>query len=83
MRTWTAFLENELRLPPGFLIGAATAAYQIEGAAHEDGRTDSTWDEFTRRPGTILDGSDGRVATYHYHRFREDVALMRALGIDT
>jgi beta-glucosidase len=73
----------ELRLPPGFLIGAATAAYQIEGAAHEDGRTDSTWDEFTRRPGKILDGSDGSVATDHYHRFREDVALMRDLGLDT
>jgi beta-glucosidase len=69
-------------LPPGFLIGAATAAFQIEGAADEDGRTPSTWDEFTSRPGKILDGSDARVATDHYHRFREDVALMKRLGID-
>jgi beta-glucosidase len=71
-----------LTLPPGFLIGAATAAYQIEGAVHEGGRGESTWDEFTRRPGTILDGSDGSVATDHYHRFREDVALMKDLGLD-
>lgn len=70
-------------LPPGFQLGAATAAFQIEGAVDEDGRTPSTWDEFTSRPGAILDGSDARVATDHYHRFREDVALMRDLGIDT
>lgn len=69
-------------LPPGFLIGAATAAYQIEGAAAEGGRTPSTWDEFAARPGTILDGSDGSIATDHYHRFREDVALMTELGLD-
>lgn len=72
----------ELELPPGFLIGAATAAYQIEGAAAEGGRTPSTWDEFTSRPGTIVDGSDGSVATDHYHRFRDDVALMKNLGLD-
>jgi beta-glucosidase len=70
------------RLPPGFLVGAATAAYQIEGAVHVDGRGESTWDEFTSRPGKILDGSDGSVATDHYHRMTEDVALMRDLGID-
>jgi len=72
----------DLDLPPGFLLGAATAAYQIEGAATEGGRTPSTWDEFTSRPGKILDGSDGSVATDHYHRFREDVALMKELGLD-
>ena len=71
----------ELRLPPGFVIGAATAAYQIEAAA-EDGRTPSTWDAFASRPGAIVDGSDGSVATDHYHRFREDVALMKDLGLD-
>jgi beta-glucosidase len=71
-----------MKLPKGFLVGAATAAYQIEGAATEDGRTPSTWDEFTSRPGKILDGSDGSVATDHYHRYREDVALMRELGLD-
>jgi beta-glucosidase len=75
-------VSSELELPPGFLIGAATAAYQIEGAVAEGGRTPSTWDEFASRPGTILDGSDGSIATDHYHRFREDVALMKELGID-
>lgn len=69
-------------LPPGFVIGAATAAFQIEGAADEGGRGRSTWDEFTERPGAILDGSDARVATDHVHRLDEDVALMRELGLD-
>ena len=69
-------------LPPGFLLGVATAAFQIEGAADEGGRTPSTWDEFAARETTILDGSDARVAADHYHRFGEDVALMRELGID-
>lgn len=71
-----------MRLPEGFIVGAATAAFQIEGAVAEDGRTPSTWDEFTSRPGKILDGSDASVATDHYHRYREDVALMRELGLD-
>ncbi|MEO5920915.1 MAG: GH1 family beta-glucosidase [Pseudolysinimonas sp.] len=71
-----------LELPHGFIVGAATAAFQIEGAAEEDGRSPSTWDEFTQRPGVIIDGSDARVATDHYHRYREDVALMRDLGLD-
>lgn len=71
-----------MKLPTGFVIGAATAAFQIEGAVDEDGRTPSTWDEFTERPGAIMDGSDARIATDHYHRYREDVALMRDLGLD-
>jgi beta-glucosidase len=71
-----------VKLPNGFTVGAATAAFQIEGAADEDGRTPSTWDEFASRPGVILDGSDARIATDHYHRYREDVALMRELGLD-
>ncbi len=71
-----------MKLPKGFLVGAATAAFQVEGAVDEDGRTPSTWDEFTARPGVILDGSDASVATDHYHRYREDVALMRELGLD-
>ncbi|MEZ5190207.1 MAG: family 1 glycosylhydrolase [Schumannella sp.] len=70
-------------LPPDFELGVAAAAFQIEGAADEDGRGVSTWDEFVARPGTILDGSDARVATDHYHRFREDVALMADLGVST
>jgi beta-glucosidase len=74
--------EPKLELPKGFLVGAATAAFQIEGAADEDGRTPSTWDAFAARPGVIVDGSDARVATDHYHRYGEDVALLRELGVD-
>ncbi|MFC5500939.1 GH1 family beta-glucosidase [Lysinimonas soli] len=69
-------------LPAGFTVGTATAAFQIEGAVDEDGRGRSTWDEFAERPGRILDGSTARVATDHYHRMDEDVALLAALGAD-
>nr|WP_308801258.1 GH1 family beta-glucosidase [Streptomyces polyasparticus] len=67
--------------PPGFLWGAATAAYQIEGAAQEDGRTPSIWDTFSRTPGKVLGGDTGDVACDHYHRFRDDVRLMAELGL--
>jgi len=70
------------RFPPGFVWGAATAAYQIEGAVHEDGRGESIWDRFTATPGRILNGEDGRVACDSYHRFPEDVRLMRELGLN-
>jgi beta-glucosidase len=70
-----------LAFPPGFLWGAATAAYQIEGAAHRDGRTDSIWDAFARVPGAVLDGHDGEVACGHYDRYREDVALMKGMDL--
>jgi beta-glucosidase len=69
------------RLPPGFLWGAATASYQIEGAAREDGRGESIWDRFSHTPGMIRDGDTGDVACDHYHRWAEDVALMRELGL--
>jgi beta-glucosidase len=67
--------------PEGFLWGASTAAYQIEGATREDGRGPSIWDVFCGLPGTILDESSGEVACDHYHRWPEDVALMQALGL--
>ena len=67
--------------PTGFLWGAATAAYQIEGAVAEDGRTPSIWDTFAHTPGKVDDGDTGDVAVDHYHRFREDVALMADLGL--
>jgi beta-glucosidase len=67
--------------PAGFLWGAATAAAQIEGAANLDGRGDSTWDAFCRRPGVIAEGATPAVACDHYHRYRDDVALMRDLGL--
>ncbi|QTE30209.1 GH1 family beta-glucosidase [Pengzhenrongella sicca] len=70
-----------LQFPPGFLWGAATAAYQVEGAAHEGGRTDSIWDAFARVPGAVVDGHDGEVACDQYHRLADDVALMAELNI--
>ncbi len=68
------------QLPPGFRFGTSTAAYQIEGAATEDGRGPSIWDTFSRESGRISDGSNGDVACDHYHRFADDVALMKGLG---
>ncbi|MCY7325722.1 MAG: beta-glucosidase [Microbacteriaceae bacterium] len=69
--------------PPAFLFGAATAAYQIEGAAHEDGRTDSIWDAFSRVPGAVVGAENGDVACDHYHRYAQDVAMMADLGLQT
>ncbi|MER8043532.1 GH1 family beta-glucosidase [Streptomyces sp. NPDC094032] len=67
--------------PAGFRWGSATAAYQVEGAAAEDGRTPSIWDTFSRTPGKVRNGDTGDTATDHYHRSREDVALMKELGL--
>jgi beta-glucosidase len=67
--------------PSGFLWGAATASYQIEGAAAEDGRTPSIWDTFSHTPGKTRGGDTGDEACDHYHRYREDVALMTDLGL--
>nr|WP_309064820.1 GH1 family beta-glucosidase [Microbacterium sp.] len=69
--------------PENFLFGAATAAYQIEGAAFEDGRTASIWDAFSRVPGAVVNADNGDVACDHYHHYREDVALMKELGLQT
>ena len=69
-----------MRFPDGFLWGAATAAYQIEGAAHEDGRGESIWDRFSHTPGNTLNGDTGDVACDHYHRYESDVDLMADLG---
>jgi beta-glucosidase len=70
------------RFPRDFVRGVATSAYQIEGAAGEDGRGDSIWDEFCRRPGAIRDGSSGENACDHYHRVVEDIALIASLGVN-
>src|SRR5512134_3781998 len=67
--------------PHNFLWGAATAAYQIEGAWNEDGKGESIWDHFTHTPGKILDSSTGDLACDHYHRYQEDIDLMRRLGL--
>jgi beta-glucosidase len=68
---------------PDFRWGASTASYQIEGAVTQDGRGRSVWDTFTAEPGRIADGSSGEVACDHYHRYREDIALMAQLGLDS
>jgi beta-glucosidase len=67
--------------PRGFLWGTATSSYQIEGATGEDGRGESIWDRFCARPGAIGDGSSGAVACDHYRLWRDDIALMRELGV--
>ncbi len=71
----------KVTFPQHFLWGAATSSYQIEGAAHEDGRGESIWDRFARTAGKVEDGSNGDVACDHYHRFRDDIALMKDLGV--
>lgn len=68
--------------PADFLWGAATASYQIEGAAYEDGRGLSIWDQFAATPGKVYQGENGDVAADHYHRMPEDVALMSELGLN-
>ena len=77
----TALSDGLTGFPPDFLWAAATAAYQIEGAAEADGRGRSVWDTFSHQPGRISDGSTGDVACDHYHRWPEDVDLMAALGL--
>src|SRR3982074_2106136 len=75
----------DLRLstfPTVFLGGVSTSAYQIEGAVTADGRGRSVWDTFCDTPGKIADGTTGEIACDHYHRYPEDFALMRELGVD-
>jgi beta-glucosidase len=68
--------------PQDFVWGAATAAYQIEGAAHEDGRGESVWDRFAATPGKVRDGDSGEIACDFYHRYRDDIGLMGELRLD-
>ena len=67
--------------PAGFLWGTATASYQVEGAAQEDGRGPSVWDTFSHTPGRVVNNATGDVADDHYHRYKDDVQLMKALGV--
>jgi beta-glucosidase len=67
--------------PKGFLWGSATASYQVEGAVNEDGRGPSIWDTFSRIPGKVVNNATGDVADDHYHRYKEDVQLMKSLGV--
>ena len=67
--------------PKDFLWGSATASYQVEGAVNEDGRGKSIWDTFSHTPGKVVENATGDVADDHYHRYKEDVQLMKALGV--
>jgi beta-glucosidase len=72
---------NTITFPTGFLWGAATAAYQVEGAWNTEGKGESIWDRFAHTPGNVQNGDTGDVACDHYHRWEEDVRLMRELGL--
>ncbi|GBL19606.1 beta-glucosidase [Anaerolineaceae bacterium] len=74
-------MTDALSFPTQFLWGAATSSYQIEGATTADGRSESIWDRFAATPGKVVDGSSGASACDHYHRYKEDVALMQQLGV--
>jgi beta-glucosidase len=75
--------SSEISFPNNFFWGAATAAYQIEGAWQEDGKGESIWDHFAHTPGKIKDGDTGDVACDSYHRWREDIALLRAMNLNS
>src|ERR1043165_5432220 len=66
--------------PKDFAWGVATASYQVEGAANEDGRGPSVWDTFCKKKGAVFEGDTGETACDHYHRYKDDVALMKTLG---
>ena len=75
-------MSQPFTFPPAFLWGAAAASYQIEGAWNEDGKGPSIWDTFVHTPGRIAGAETGDTTVDHYHRFKEDVALMKELGLD-
>ena len=70
-----------ITFPSDFVWGASTSSYQIEGATKSDGRGESIWDVFSRKPGAILNGQNADTACDHYNRYREDVRLMKELGL--
>ncbi|WP_213815666.1 GH1 family beta-glucosidase [Glaciihabitans sp. dw_435] len=78
----TDYRESGLEFGKDFLLGSATASYQIEGAAHEDGRGVSIWDTFSHTPGKITNGDTGDVADDHYHRLEEDLDLMASMNLE-
>ncbi|WP_031161380.1 GH1 family beta-glucosidase [Streptosporangium roseum] len=77
----TRIQTPDLVFPTGFVWGAATSAYQIEGAVSEDGRGRSIWDTFVQQPGRVVNGENADVAIDHYHRYRDDVRMMADLGL--
>ena len=74
-------MTRSFKFPDGFLWGAATAAYQIEGSSMADGAGESIWDRFSHTPGKMLNGDTGDVACDHYNRWREDIELMTRLNL--
>src|SRR5690349_25173397 len=74
-------MASRMDFPPEFVWGAATAAYQVEGAVTADGRGPSIWDTYAHTPGRIADGSTGDVADDHYRLFAEDIKLLADLGL--
>lgn len=74
---------NHLTMPKDFLWGSASAAYQIEGAHQLDGKGVSNWDEFVKIPGKTYQETTGEIAVDHYHRYKEDIALMAEMGLKT
>lgn len=76
------YRESSLRFPRSFLLGAATASYQVEGGVTEGGRGPSIWDTFSKTPGKVWNGDTGDVAIDHYHRLDEDLDLMKKLGLE-
>jgi beta-glucosidase len=72
---------NNGKFPKGFIFGAATAAYQVEGGWNEEGRGPSIWDTFSHTPGNIDNGDTGDVATDHFHRYKDDVAMMQSMKL--
>ena len=82
-RTSTPARRPATGFPEGFRWGTATSAYQVEGAAQQDGRGLSIWDTFSQVPGRIRDGTNGATSVDHYHRYKEDVTLMKSIGART
>lgn len=76
------FRDSGLVFPPDFVFGSATASYQVEGAAREDGRSPSIWDTFSHTPGKVWNGDTGDVACDHYHLWQSDLDLMQGMGLD-
>jgi len=77
------YRDSGLEFPQDFLLGSATASYQIEGAVHDDGRGPSIWDTFSHTPGKITNDDNGDVACDHYHRWESDLDLMAELGLES
>lgn len=75
--------ELQLKFPHDFLFGAASASYQVEGAANEDGKGPTNWDVFSKIPGKTFQGTNGDIAVDHYHRYKEDIRLMAEMGLES